>query len=48
MKYQLVILWTTGEKDVHNYKTQYTAENAEKNMKMAFGNQIAWSCIRER
>lgn len=47
MKYEVVIIWTTGEKEVHHYDDKHTAERAEAGMKKAFGNQIEWSCIRE-
>ena len=47
MKYEFVIIWDTGEKEIHQYDDIETAERAEAGMKMAFGRQIEWSCIRE-
>ena len=47
MKYELLIIWTTGETNTYKCDTKEKAEEAEGNMRMAFGNQIAWSCIRE-
>lgn len=46
--YELVIIWTDGDKDVTQYATEEDAEKAELNMKMAFGNQIEWSGIRRK
>lgn len=46
--YELVIIWSTGEKDVYQYTTREEAEKAELGMRMAFGNQIEWSGIREK
>ncbi len=48
MKYELVIVWAdpNDEKKVYEYDTEYQAEQAERGMRMALGNQIAWSCIR--
>lgn len=47
-EYELVIIWYTGEKDVHKYFTREEAEKAEHGMRTAFGNQIDWSCVREK
>ena len=47
MKYELVVIWETGEKEVHGYKSQEEAEEASRGYKMAFGNQIAWVGIRK-
>lgn len=46
-KYELVIIWDTGEKDVYEYKTEAEAEQAAINLKFAFGKQIHWTGIRE-
>jgi len=46
MNHELVIIWDTGDKEVFSYKDEATAERAERNMKKALGNQIAWSCVR--
>lgn len=42
MRYELVVVWDTGEKNVYQYETEAEAEAAGHNMKMALGNQIAW------
>lgn len=46
--YELVIIWTDGGKDVTEFVTREKAQKAELNMKMAFGNQIEWSCVRRK
>lgn len=45
MKYTLVVVWYTGEKEEHGYNTREQAEKAEKGYKTAFGSQV-WTCIR--
>lgn len=45
-KHELVIIWETGEKEVHEYESQELAEQAERGYKAAFGNQIQWSGTR--
>ncbi len=46
MKNELVIIWTTGEKEVHGCSNWEDAEEAERGFWMAFGNQISWSGVR--
>ena len=48
--YELVIIWASpeGDKVVYEYETEDQAREAEKGMKTALGNQIAWSCVREK
>lgn len=50
MKYELVIVWECpeGTKAIYTYNTEDEAEQAEKGMKIALGNQIAWSCVRPK
>lgn len=43
--YELIVIWSTGEKDVYDYETREEAEKGAKNMKMAFGNQVQWTGI---
>ena len=45
-KHELVIIWETGEKEVHEYESQELAEQAERGYKAALGNQIQWSGTR--
>jgi len=45
MKNELVVIWTTGEKEVHKYENKSKAREAENGYKMAFGNQV-WTCVR--
>lgn len=48
MKYELVVVWANGEKDVYEYETREQAERGGENMKMALGNQIAWCGTRRK
>ena len=41
MKYELVVIGETGEKEVHEYATEEEAQAAGNGYKMAFGNQIS-------
>ena len=40
MMYKLFVVWNTGEKEVHEYKTREEAEQAAAGYKMAFGEQV--------
>ena len=42
MKYELVVVWTTGETSVYECKNLEDAKRAQRNMVMAFGNQIQY------
>ena len=44
--FELVIIWSSGEKDIFPYATRERAEEIEEGYKMAFGLQVAWSCVR--
>ena len=48
MRYELIVIWETGEKEVHKYSNREDAEEAEKGFRMAFGNQISWTGIRHQ
>lgn len=41
-RYELVFIWDTGEKEIAVYPTEADAEQAGRNIKKAFGNQISW------
>lgn len=45
--YELVVVWETGEKDVHAYATEEEVRAAGNGYKMAFGNQISWMGTRK-
>ena len=47
MKYELVIVWETGEKEIHAYATEEEALKASKGYRTVFGNQIAWTGVRK-
>ena len=48
MKYRLLIVWDTGEKEENFYSTEDEAKKIEAGYKMAFGTQIAFTCIDKR
>ena len=48
MRYELVIIWDDGIKDIHEYATEENAEQSERGYKKAFGKQIEWSGIRPK
>lgn len=45
--WELVIIWDNGDKDIYKFRTEEEAVRGGKNLKMAFGNQIAWHGIRK-
>lgn len=47
MKYEVIVIWNTGEKETNTYNSLEKAEEIEKGYKMAFGRQIAYTGIRE-
>lgn len=48
MYYELIIIWSTGEKEIYNYPDYEKAMEIMNGMKKAFGRQIEWTCINER
>lgn len=48
MRYELVVVWASGETQVYDCKNQEDAEKAKKNMMMAFGKQIEYCEPRKR
>ena len=46
-KYELVIVWESGEKEIHAYKSESEAERAKDGYIKAFGRQL-WACVREK
>lgn len=48
MKYELIIIWETGEKETCTYNSKEEAEKIEAGYKMAFGNQLQYTAIIER
>ena len=47
-KWELVVVWSTGETDVFEYNTEEEAESAGRGMRTALGNQIAWYGTRQK
>ena len=47
MKTEVIIIWETGEKEIYSYATEEEAETARKELKMVFGEQIAWTGTRK-
>ena len=49
MKWELVIVWAYPmETSVYEYDSKDEAEQAQRGMLMANGNQISWSCVRPK
>lgn len=46
-RYELIIIWATGERATHLYNTYADALETERGFKMAFGYQIDFMCINE-
>ena len=47
--FELVIVWAfPKETVVYEYETESEARRAERGMQMANGNQIEWSCVRQK
>ena len=46
--HELVIVWSNGDLSVYPYKSKADAERGEESMRMANGNQIEWSCVRQK
>ena len=47
-KWELVIVWESGETDIFKYNSEAEALAGENNYRMAFGNQISFCCVRTR
>ena len=42
-KYELVVVWSTGEKDIFGgYDSKEAAEKCGANMRIALGEQVQW------
>lgn len=46
--YELVVIWSNGDKNIYEYNDRRKAERAGNGMEMAFGNQISWCCVRPK
>lgn len=47
MKYELVVVWATGEREVFSFNNAEDAEFSKHNMEMAFGSQL-WCCVNRK
>lgn len=45
-KFELVIIWSNGDKEIWEYQMEEEAKEVEEGMYVAVGNQISWSCVR--
>lgn len=45
--YELIIIWADGDKNAYPYQTEEEARQGERNMRMAFGNQVSWAGVRK-
>ena len=48
MRYELIVIWETGERDSHMYADRDAAEKAMSGLRMAFGDQIQWMGINRK
>lgn len=48
MKYELVVIWNDGQKEIHEYPTYEDAESVGRGYKIAFGNQVEWYGVRAK
>ena len=46
MKYEAVIVWETGEKEIYPYATEEEARKSVQGYEKAFGKQVAFACVR--
>lgn len=46
-RYELIVIWECNDKNIYTYWSYEKAQKAMDAMKMAFGNQIQWTGIRE-
>ena len=46
-RWELVVEWDTGDKDIYPYHTEQAARAAGEMLKMALGGQVAWCGVRE-
>ena len=42
------VIWEDKEKQIYEYDTAEEAQKGADNMKMAFGNQIQFTCVRRK
>lgn len=48
MKYELVIIWYDGVKNINEYDDEDKAYERGAEMKSLFGEQIEWWCVRPK
>ena len=48
MTYELVVVWSNGDKNIYEYKDRREAEKAGNRIEMALGNQISWCGVRPK
>ena len=48
MRYELVIVWQTGEIERYYYADMETAMLTENGFKTAFGSQIQWTVVNKK
>lgn len=45
MRYQTIIIWTDNTKTIEYFETEEDAHECENIFKMAFGNQVVFTCV---
>lgn len=48
MKYELVIIWDNGDRQIFEYDSEEKAEKALAGMYKAFGRHQLWGCVRRK
>lgn len=47
-RFELVVVWSDGNRDVYGYEDRESAEKSGDGMRMVFGNQIVWYGVRRK
>ena len=46
-RYEVVVVWHSGETDIYGYPTREEADRSADGYKKAFGSQV-WVCVRDK
>lgn len=48
VKYEVTIIWCTGEKEVFSVQTEERGYEVVNDMKCVFGSQISFACVNHK
>jgi len=48
MRYEAIIIWFTGEKEIHEFSTEAEAYKCCRRYVNAFGDQVDWTGVRQK